>query len=47
MVGEGLTSFMDELFVYQAGLITLEEYLKLQTKNLKGTSIRLVESFTH
>ena len=35
MVGEGLTSFMDELFVYQAGLITLEEYLQLQAKNLK------------
>ena len=34
-LAEGLTSFMDELFVYQAGLITLEEYLKLQTKNLK------------
>ena len=34
-LAEGLTSFMDELFVYQCGLITLDEYLKLQVKNLK------------
>ena len=34
-LAEGLTSFMDELFVFQCGLITLEEYLKLQTKNFK------------
>jgi len=34
-LAEGLTSFMDELFVYQAGLISLEEYLNLQVKNLK------------
>ncbi len=33
-LAEGLTSFMDELFVYQAGLISIEEYLNLQTKNL-------------
>ena len=29
----GLTSFMDELFVYQCGVVTLEEYLELQVKN--------------
>lgn len=34
-LAEGLTSFMDELFVYQTGLISLEEYLNLQTNNLK------------
>lgn len=33
-LAEGLTSFMDELFVYRAGLITLEEYLEMLTKNL-------------
>ena len=32
---EGLTSFMDELFVVRSGLCTLEEYLKMQTKNLQ------------
>ncbi|MBD65509.1 MAG: hypothetical protein CME62_09900 [Halobacteriovoraceae bacterium] len=32
---EGLTSFMDDLFVLRSGLCSLEEYLKLQTKNLK------------
>lgn len=32
---EGLTSFMDELFVLRSGLCTLEEYLELQTNNLK------------
>lgn len=32
---EGLTSFMDELFVLRSGLCTLEEYLKMQTKNLQ------------
>ncbi|MAZ47009.1 MAG: hypothetical protein CME65_00510 [Halobacteriovoraceae bacterium] len=32
---EGLTSFMDELFVLRAELCTLEEYLKMQTKNLQ------------
>ncbi|MAX67537.1 MAG: PDZ domain-containing protein [Bacteriovoracaceae bacterium] len=32
---EGLTSFMDELFVLRSGLCTLEEYLKMQTNNLK------------
>lgn len=31
---EGLTSFMDELLVYRSGLITLKEYLAMQTKNL-------------
>ena len=31
---EGLTSFMDELLVYRSGLISLEEYLGMQTKNL-------------
>lgn len=33
-LAEGLTSFMDELFIYRAGLITLEEYLEMLTKNL-------------
>ena len=32
-LAEGLTSFMDELFVYQCGVVTLEEYLELQVKN--------------
>lgn len=32
---EGLTSFMDELFVYRADLCTLEEYLEMQAKNLQ------------
>jgi predicted metalloprotease with PDZ domain len=31
---EGLTSFMDELFVLRSGLCSLEEYLEMQTKNL-------------
>lgn len=31
---EGLTSFMDEVFVLRSGLCTLEEYLEMQTKNL-------------
>ena len=31
---EGLTSFMDDLFVYRAGLCTLEEYLEVQRKRL-------------
>lgn len=31
---EGLTSFMDELFVYRSGLCTLEEYLEMQKDNL-------------
>ncbi len=31
---EGLTSFMDEIFVYRAGLSSLEEYLELQKQNL-------------
>ena len=31
---EGLTSFMDELLVLRSGLITLKEYLGMQTKNL-------------
>lgn len=33
---EGLTSFMDEIFVVRSGLCSLEEYLELQTKNLKN-----------
>jgi predicted metalloprotease with PDZ domain len=33
-LAEGLTSFMDELFIYRCGLITLEEYLDLQKDNL-------------
>ena len=32
---EGLTSFMDNLFVYRAGLCTLEEYLEVQRKKLE------------
>ena len=32
---EGLTSFVDELFVYQAGLCSLEDYLKMQKKNFE------------
>lgn len=31
---EGLTSFMDQLFVYRAGLSTLEEYCELMKENL-------------
>ncbi len=33
---EGLTSFMDCLFVYRSGLSTLEEYLSAITKNLNA-----------
>lgn len=33
-LAEGLTSFMDDLFVYQAGLSTLEEYLGVVKTNL-------------
>lgn len=33
-LAEGLTSLMDELFIYRAGLITLEEYLEMQRDNL-------------
>lgn len=33
---EGLTSFMDELFVLRSKLCTMEEYLEMQTKNLKN-----------
>lgn len=32
---EGLTSFMDELFVYRSGLCSLEEYLEMQKNNLQ------------
>ena len=32
---EGLTSFMDEIFVLRSGLCNLEEYLNMQTKNLQ------------
>ncbi len=35
-LAEGLTSFMDELFVLRSGLITLEEYLELQKNNIKS-----------
>lgn len=31
---EGLTSFMDEIFVFRSELISLKEYLGMQTKNL-------------
>lgn len=46
-LAEGLTSLMDELFIYQCGLITLEEYLELQIKNLNrylGTAGRRFHS---
>ena len=33
-LAEGLTSLMDELFIYRAGLITQEEYLDMQKDNL-------------
>jgi predicted metalloprotease with PDZ domain len=33
-LSEGLTSLMDELFVYRIGLISLEEYLEMQKDNL-------------
>lgn len=33
-LAEGLTSLMDELFVYRAGLMSLEEYLDMQKDNL-------------
>lgn len=33
-LAEGLTSLMDELFIYRAGLISLEEYLDMQKENL-------------
>jgi predicted metalloprotease with PDZ domain len=33
-LAEGLTSLMDELFVYRAGLMSLEEYLELQKDNI-------------
>ena len=32
---EGLTSFMDEVFVFRSGLCSLDEYLSMQTKNLQ------------
>jgi len=31
---EGLTSFVDELFTLRSGLITLEDYLRMQKRNL-------------
>lgn len=34
-LAEGLTSFMDDLFVYRAGLSTLEEYLEIVKGNLE------------
>ncbi len=33
-LAEGLTSLMDELFIYRCGLISLEEYLEMQKDNL-------------
>jgi predicted metalloprotease with PDZ domain len=33
-LAEGLTSLMDELFIYRAGMISLEEYLEMQRDNL-------------
>jgi len=33
-LAEGLTSFMDELFIYRAGIISQEEYLDMQKDNL-------------
>jgi predicted metalloprotease with PDZ domain len=33
-LAEGLTSLMDELFVFRAGIISLEEYLELQKENI-------------
>jgi predicted metalloprotease with PDZ domain len=33
---EGLTSFMDEIFVLRAKLCSLDEYLEMQTKNLNA-----------
>lgn len=33
-LAEGLTSLMDEIFIYRAGLISQEEYLDLQKDNL-------------
>lgn len=35
-LAEGLTSFMDDLFVYRAGLSTLEEYLEVVKGNLES-----------
>ncbi len=35
-LAEGLTSFMDELFIYQSGLISIEEYLEMQKNNLNN-----------
>jgi predicted metalloprotease with PDZ domain len=33
-LAEGLTSLMDELFIYRANLITIEEYLEMQKDNI-------------
>lgn len=33
-LAEGLTSLMDELFIYRAGMISLDEYLEMQKDNL-------------
>jgi predicted metalloprotease with PDZ domain len=33
-LSEGLTSYMDELFIYRMGLVSLEEYLEMQKDNL-------------
>jgi predicted metalloprotease with PDZ domain len=33
-LAEGLTSLMDELFIYRANLISIEEYLEMQKENI-------------
>ncbi len=33
-LAEGLTSLMDELFIYRMGLVSMEEYLEMQKDNL-------------
>lgn len=35
-LAEGLTSFMDQYFVYSTGLCTMEEYLQAQVENLNS-----------
>jgi predicted metalloprotease with PDZ domain len=35
-LAEGLTSFMDDLFLYRAGVATLEEYLEMVKANLEA-----------
>jgi predicted metalloprotease with PDZ domain len=46
-LAEGLTSFMDDLFLYRSGIATLDEYLGIVKGNLEvylGTPGRLVHS---